>query len=270
MIYHYCSQTAFESIIATKQVWLTDITKLNDCTEYKSGFDLILDVLKNKGLEERQVFQDIRGDKLNDSFQILVGCFSQEGDSGSQWRLYADETKGLSVGFDEKEIAQFNMFNRFIENKYQAISSHVKFYEVQYDQVKFLASVTALIERLEQNNPLLKDQLMAVALRRLAATYKDPFFKDEREMRAMVEIEPGRDDKYVVGERTNAYNELANYHKLLTSFQGFSAIKDIIIGPNCPYSLEDVKELLRKQGLDHVTLRHSSGRGRYRTASQPQ
>ncbi len=79
MIYHYCDTTAFNSIISTKKIWLTDITKLNDCTEYASGFDLILDVLKEKGLEEKQVFQDIHTRNLNNKFQILIGCFSRAG-----------------------------------------------------------------------------------------------------------------------------------------------------------------------------------------------
>ena len=265
MIYHYCNITAFNSIIATKQVWLTDITKLNDCSEYKSGFDLILEILKKKGLADKPVLQDIHTDKLNNNFQILVGCFSQEGDAGSQWRLYADDSRGLSIGFDEAEIDQFNMFNRFTENSFQPITSHVKLCEVHYDSLEFIDKITNLIDRMEQNNPILKDQLMAFALRRFAALYKDPYFKDEREIRAMVEIESSRDEKYALDERVNAYKEKASYHKLLTSYQNLSAIKEVIIGANCPYTKEDVEGILHEHGLEGVTVRHSSGRGRYRT-----
>lgn len=269
MIYHYCNTAAFNSIIATKQVWLTDITKLNDRSEYKSGFDLILEILKEKGLADKQVFQDIHTDKLNNNFQILVACFSQEGDVGSQWRLYADDSKGLSIGFDENEIDQFNMFNRFTENSYQPITSHVKLCKVHYDSSEFVEKAANFIDRMEQNNPLLKDQQMALALRRFAALYKDPYFKDEREIRAMVEIEPGRDDKYALDERVNAYKEKASYHKLLTSYQNLSAIKEVIIGANCPYTQEDVEGILQEHGLEGVTARHSSGRDRYRTVPKP-
>lgn len=264
MIYHYCNRNAFKSIIATKQVWLTDITKLNDLTEYKSGFDLIQDILKENGLAGKQAFLDIQTENLNDKFQILIGCFSQEGDSGSQWGLYADDSKGLSIGFDEGEIDQYNLFNRFTENGYQPITSHVKLCKVNYDKAEFILNIKNFISRMEKNNSPIKDQLIAVALRRFAALYKDPYFKDEREIRAMVEIEPSQNDRYTLEERINAYKEQATYHKLLTSYQNLSAIKDVIIGANCSYTLEDVQSILNEHGLNGVKVRHSSGRGRYR------
>lgn len=267
MIYHYCDKTAFNSIIANKQVWLTDIAKLNDRSEYKSGFDLILEVLKKMGLADRPVLQDIHTDKLNNNFRILVGCFSKEGDVGSQWGLYADNSRGLSIGFNEAEIDQFNMLNRFTENDFQPITSHVKLCDVHYDSLAFIEKITNLIERMEQSNAILKDQQMAIALRRFAALYKDPYFKDERETRAMVVIESDRDEKYALNERVNAWKEKASYHKLLTSYQNLSAIKEVIIGANCTYTLEDVKRILHEHGLDGVTVRYSSGRERHRIAS---
>lgn len=268
MIYHYCNTAAFKSIIATKQVWLTDITKLNDCSEYRSGFDLILEILKNKGLADKPVFQDIHTDKLNNKFQILVGCFSKEGDAGSQWRLYADDSRGLSIGFDETEIKQFNMFNRFRENSFNPITSHVKFFEVHYDHLAFIEKVTNLIEMVEQMNPIFKYQKIAFALRRLAALYKDPYFEDEREIRAMVEIESGKDENYALDERVNAYKEKASYHKLLTSCQNLSAIKEVIIGPNCLCTQKGVESILHEHGLEGITVRHSSGKDRYRTVPE--
>jgi len=264
MIYHYCNIATFKSIIATKQIWLTDITKLNDKSEYKSGFDIIQETLKDIGLSEQAVFKEITADKLNNNFQILVACFSKEGDVGSQWRLYAEDSKGLSIGFDKAEIEQFNMFNRFTENGFQPIASHVKFFEVTYDELEFKNDVKYFIEKIERNSPILKYQLMSCGLRRFAAIYKDTFFKDEREIRGIVEIEPGRDHRYVLNERVNAYKENAIYHKLLISYQTLSAIKEVIIGPNCPLTKEDVDSILHEHCLEGVTLRYSSGRGKYR------
>lgn len=268
MIYHYCNTVAFQSIIATKQIWLTDITKLNDKSEYKSGFDIILEILEDKGISEHPVLQEVSTDKLNSNFQILVGCFSKEGDAGSQWRFYADDSKGLSIGFDETELNQFNIFNRFIENRFQPIASHVNLNEVKYDKSEFFDSVKNLIDALERNDSVLKYQLMAFALRRLAALYKDPYFKDEREIRAIVEIEPNGDDRYILDERVNAYKENVIYHKLLTSYQNLSAIKEVIIGANCTFTQEDVEGILHENGLKEVAVRYSSGRGRYRTVPE--
>jgi len=141
MIYRYCAAPVFESIISTKQVWLTDITKLNDRTEYQSGFELIQEVLKAKGLEEHPLLRSIDTGNINTAFRILVGCFSREGDLGSQWASYADNTRGLSVGFDEHALNQYNLFNRFIENDFQPISQHIKILQVNYDKKAFTEMV---------------------------------------------------------------------------------------------------------------------------------
>ncbi|AWQ19661.1 hypothetical protein C1N63_12965 [Pantoea ananatis] len=264
MIYHYCAAPVFKSIISTKQVWLTDITKLNDTTEYKSGFELIQEVLKTKGLEEHPLLRGIDSSNINTSFRILVGCFSREGDLGSQWSSYADQTRGLSIGFDEHALDQYNLSNRFVENNYQPISQHIKILEVNYDKDAFTNKVSSFIEDLDSRNMRLKYELMAVGLRRLAALYKDPYFKDEREIRVMIELESHINDKYALDERVNAYGENATYHKLLTSFDDLSAISEVIIGPNCSYTQADVESLLELHGLSSVSVKHSSGRNRYR------
>jgi len=102
---------------------------------------------------------------------------------------------------------------------------------------------------------------MAFGLRKLAASYKDKFFKDEREIRAVVEIEPTNFPKHDVDER-KAYGEKAVYHRLLTSFCDRNAIKEVIIGANCPQTQEDVERGLHEHGLKDVEIRYSSGRGR--------
>lgn len=266
MIYHYCAATVFESIIATKQIWLTDITKLNDMSEYQDGFALIREVLDKKGLGEHPQLRGIHTDKLNTTFRILVGCFSRDGDVGSQWESYADNTRGLSVGFDEHELDQYNLINRYLENGSQPIGRHIKILNVSYDKIAFIKTVNDVIDDLELRNPRLKYQMMALGLRRLAALYKDPYFKDERETRAMIELESHIDDKYELDERINAYGESASYHKLLTSFENLSAIKEVIIGPNCRYTQADVEALLQQHGLPSVRVSYSSGRNRYRQA----
>ena len=270
MIYHYCNTTVFESIIATKQIWLTDITKLNDRTEYQTGIELILEILKERGLEEQSWLQNIHADKLNTNFSILVGCFSQEGDVGSQWSSYGDNTKGLSIGFDENDLSQYSLFNRFVENNHQPISNRIKIMKVHYDKTSFIKSVNDVIDNVESMAPLLKYQRMALELRGLAARYKDPYFKDERETRVVIELDSHIDDKYELSERVNAYGENTIYHKLLTSFEHpsfehLSAIKEVIIGPNCPYKRADVEALLLKYGLpSSVRVAYSSGYNRHR------
>lgn len=266
MIYHYCATQAFSSIISTKEVWLTDISKLNDRSEYKSGHELISEILVQKGLSENTILQGIRSEHLNSKFEILIGCFSKEGDLGSQWRLYAEDGQGISIGFDENAIEQVNLFNRFHENNLQPINSKVMLRSVQYDRDQLVKNASNLIDRLTHNNPVLKYEMMAIGLRRLAAIYKDPFFKDEREVRAIIEIDAGLENTYKLDERTNSYKEQASYHKLLTSYGPQNSIKEVIIGPTCSLTMEEIKDMLISNGLSDVQVKYSTGRGKYRCA----
>lgn len=265
MIYHYCDAAAFKSIVEHKQVWLSDITKLNDTSEYKVGFNLIQNILIEKGLENEDALKNIHPEKMIDIFQILICCFSLDGDSGSQWRLYADDSKGLSIGFDERAIETNNMFNRYLENNLQPITSRVKIQKVNYDKLAFLEQARHIIDTVMGNGPALKHEMIALSLCRLCTIYKDSFFKDECEIRAIVEIRNHNANSYNLDDRTNVYQEHTIYHKLLTSFQDSHAIKEVIIGANCQFTEVDVKGILQEHGLEEVRVRYSSGRGRYRT-----
>lgn len=266
MIYHYCSADVFSSIIKTKEVWLTDITKLNDRIEYSAGADLVNEVLASKGLQVNEFLSQIGVAHLNTTFQILIGCFSLDGDSGSQFRLYADDCHGLSIGFDEGHMELCNLGNRFVDNSLEPITTKVRFRRSEYHRDTFVRKVTDFIETLEQNNPILKYEMMAVGLQRYAVCYKIPFYKHEEEVRAVIELQFSRDDRYEIGTRTNAWDEEASYHKLLTSFGELSAIKEVIIGPLCSWSLEQVQAMLASNGLPDVQVKYSSGRGSYRSA----
>lgn len=268
MIYHYCSTEVFSKIIQTHEVWLTDITKLNDRIEYRAGVDLVNEILMRKELHENEFLSQIGVANLNTKFQILIGCFSLDGDSGSQFRLYADDCQGLSIGFDEGDMKLFNLGNRFIENGLEPITTTVQFRSAEYNRDTFVKKVTDFIERLEQHNPILKYEMMAVGLQRYAACYKIPFYKHEDEVRAVIDLEFSRDDRYEIGTRTNVWDEQASYHKMLTSFGELSAIKEVIIGPLCPLNLEQVQEMLASNGLPDVQVKYSSGRGSYRSVAK--
>ena len=87
-------------------------------------------------------------------------------------------------------------------------------------------------------------------------------------MRAVIELEFSREDRYDIGTRTNAWDEQASYHKMLTSFGELSAIKEVITGPLCPLNLEQVQEVLASNGLPDVQVKYSSGRGSDRSVAK--
>ena len=86
MIFHYCDKNAFESIIEKKIIWLSDITKMNDESEYKSGFDIIRNIINKHSEIDDPVVTEMSEKNLNLTFQVLIACFSHKGDMLSQWR----------------------------------------------------------------------------------------------------------------------------------------------------------------------------------------
>lgn len=259
IIYHYCSKDVFRFIAKTKEIWLTDLSKTNDKTEYKSGFEIIQDILHERDLLKNPHFELVNPDNLNKEFRILIGCFSLDGDLRSQWIDYGDNCTGLSIGFDQVVVEQNDLFNRFINNNLSPISKHVKFAKVNYDTELFRRDVHNLIDGLEQNNPVLKYKLMALGLRRLASRYKHPFWSPEQEIRCFIETEAGINDTYDIGIRPTRYGD-AFFHKLNTSFESIHSIREIIIGPLCPLTIEDVQNCLVEERISDVKVRYSVGK----------
>ncbi|UQA51003.1 DUF2971 domain-containing protein [Vibrio sp. ED002] len=235
MIYHYCSVPVMEKIFCTKEIWLSDITKMNEMSN----------------------------ENLNETFKILIGCFSKNGDLKSQWSEYADQAQGVSIGFNEEKIKQFNLFNRFTENGFEPISNKVQFIKVNYNESILREYAKAIVEHYIQSDSIIKWQLLARNLMHLSISYKDSFFIEEDEIRAVITTEERHDDKYLIEKRSTNYGN-ADYHRLNTSYQNFSSIEEVIIGPKSVLSITDVEQKLKKAGITEVKVKQSVATGKYR------
>ena len=98
MLYHYCSAHAFKSIMDSKTIWLSDVGKSNDPTESKA---LLLKGKETHVESQKEIDELI--DVIN-GFIVWAFCLSENGDLLSQWRGYANDGKGFSIGFDENKI----------------------------------------------------------------------------------------------------------------------------------------------------------------------
>lgn len=256
MIYHYCNRFVFEKILETKEIWLSDITKMNDESEYRSGYEIIREVLSDFGLRDHVIVNEMSDKNLNQTFQILIGCFSRNGNLHNQWFEYAERGTGVSIGFDAEKIKQFNLFNRFTENSFEPISSTVNFINVNYDEKLLRNSAQAIIKKYINSQSPITWTLLSRELMYLAISYKDNFFSKENETRAIVTLESIIDDKYKIEQRENKYGEV-NFHRLRTSYQQLQSIVEIIIGPKSIMSIEEVKSMLINAGIKDAVVRHS-------------
>lgn len=263
MIYHYCGKDVFEKIIKTKIIWLSDITRLNDEGEYKNGFQIIHDILKSYPDVDQSTFTEMSPDNINNSFKVLIACFSLDGDVLSQWRAYADDGRGFSIGFDMEMIKQHHSFNRYLE-KMEPISGKIEFIHVNYDQSEFESEVHQQIKLFRDCKSPIRFKLLSRALMYMAIRYKNNFFREEQEVRGFIAPEKRiKGDDYMIEQRKCRYGD-TNYHQLNTSFNDIHAIKEIVIGPKNEFKIEDVKIVLMNSGLEHVPVRFSAGYGKYR------
>lgn len=263
MIYHYCNRIVFESILETKEIWLSDITKMNDESEYKSGYEIIREVLSEFGLKDHDIASEMSDENLNQTFQILIGCFSRNGDLKSQWHEYADQGTGVSIGFDAEKIKEYNLFNRFIENNFEPISSTVNFFNVNYDEKLLRRYAQAIIKKNINSQSPIKWTLLSRTLMFLSTSYKDSFFSEENETRAVIALESTINDKYKVEQRETKHGK-ANFHRLKTSYQQLQSIEEVIIGPKSTMSVNDVNSMLLNAGIEGALVRQSAATGRYR------
>ena len=126
ILYHYCDNKALESIIKNKQLWMTDISNSNDYNEVQlfnpQLFCDIEELYKNAPFElsfQNKVDFEALKDLLilinncitrifdNGYLTSFVSCLCEDGDVLSQWRGYANDGKGCSIGFSREELLRF-------------------------------------------------------------------------------------------------------------------------------------------------------------------
>lgn len=136
-IYHYCSTQKASSILSGKSIRLSDITKSNDKLEMSILFPEFFDelILINNtfgGFDNEFIYKDTEGgmawqlfvkelkNKIMPSLAMgeistYVMCFSENGDLLSQWRGYADDARGIVIGFN------FESIKKYVDNNKQIL-----------------------------------------------------------------------------------------------------------------------------------------------------
>ena len=107
LIYHYCGAEAFAQIIRTRTMWHTAFTALNDATERKWGFDQFRDAADKLRKVYGANFIDRISEivRLSQDYSVaMISSYSLIGDLLSQWRAYADDGRGFSIGFSPQEL----------------------------------------------------------------------------------------------------------------------------------------------------------------------
>ena len=281
LVYHYCSGDAFLSIIENNAIRMSDITMSNDSLEIgwiihhiRKEFDLLYNKSSVELKSRRNCLYDFL-EKFIDyyfvntsnatevGFVFYVACFSGGRDKLSQWRGYADDGKGFSLGFDT------NMLSRMK-------TSQLKYYTVNYDRVTYseheqVAKVDEILCDLfcqldELNNQWNYEGVAKTfkeAFDRLhteAVYMKNPFFEEEKEWR-LVKYHYGSNELNDPILLVVNNSKKSDYHINFKSGDGRiisyfdlkfdkGILKSVMLGPKNQSSISDITLLLKRYGYD--------------------
>lgn len=265
--YYYCSLSTFLNILKSKQIYLSDPLKMNDNLEIKWYLDRLNDEKSNEN-EFESVF-DMMKMRSNIDFtfeelvkclnskgqrSIYICCFSKESDILSQWRAYAEDGKGISIGFDlEKLKIADNLLIREIIYENNVVQGEIE------NDVEIVADEIRTV--LKEHKITMKEEQIDVFLHELIpelAKYKNPAFSEEKEIR-LIYCDDMKFEKIV--DRYGAFQEKWESKELEHDFRVIESnnitefvkldfdpdsIEEICIGPKCLLSKNDIKNIVKK------------------------
>lgn len=313
-LYHYCSNNTFYKIINTKELWMTDISRSNDYDEMKLFIPGIYWEIEDLYRECPFSFKYKNGTRLNALRQLLheadnwlmtrnrngfltsyVVCFSKEKDLLSQWRGYADNARGCSIGFSLDELESYCSNSNgavtiskvhYIERKNikQIIRDKAKellpkIISLRDDAKSIITTHSLTEEELEQ---LMQLRLFALFEKLLfdSLCYKWDDFREENEWRMYFksitknEKTLFADEKELPDWQLKFDNDYLTQHNMIEFFAKEDCIvpyyplklkeispepiKTVLIGPKNNSYIQDIRLLFAKEKLGNPDIKYSN------------
>lgn len=199
IVYHYCGLESFLSIMNNSTIRLTNISKSNDRSEIQYCFDVFEKTLKDSCIEFskkyvdnteiKNHFSDIDYDSLvakavlNDSLIYYAACFSAESDLLSQWRGYANDGKGVAIGFYSKNFMNARDLKNVKYNKitYDMHTVKIELHDYIIQKLKKVHDKADVSASPFSYDTAINDIISGMVYN--AIFYKNPAFSEENEWR---------------------------------------------------------------------------------------
>lgn len=260
LLWHYTNLSGLMGIIASQELWATDIRYLNDSTEFAYGRDQVLQVLREKEqivkkseplVELAEMLEDTLKKRTVHNYVV---CFSEHRDALSLWRGYGHQ--GYALGFDRKEI-ESRFQPRILSDLRQP---HLT--KLAYDQEEQVALIRTAIEeyRLTQKSTPEEVAGLGIHLYALIGELKHPAFKDECEVRLTFQRSDGVAADVRFRESALGPTPFISLPLLQPGHPEATPIRQVLVGPT-PHpdeALEGVKQLLSLRGLINVNVEGST------------
>ncbi|MGE0736721.1 MAG: DUF2971 domain-containing protein [Alphaproteobacteria bacterium] len=254
-IFHYTSANGLLGILSETQLRATNISFLNDSTEYQHSIDGFSFVARHNLKPDNPIPSNIllnnilerisraSGEKLIPP--VYVSCFSEVSDSLSQWRGYGHGEGGFAIGFNVPKLIDVVLTEgALLWPCIYAPQEQARLYEkllLELDKI-FQQAVFANSDL--QNSSSFASEFAKYALLKLsvfAPLIKHHAFKEESEWRIVRTLEAWdvRNLKFIVrGTTISGFQPISMTSKVGSS--GLMPISSIIVGPSRHMGLSKV------------------------------
>lgn len=274
ILYHYCSNSSFVSIIRSHEIWASEFTLSNDAMEGKWLRRVVEETLETTDLT---FFEQSTALNLYDGMLSNLGaagiCLSENGDLLSQWRAYSENGSGVCIGFQKTAFGDG--------------SGLPSLQRVEYDEARQRSMIQPTIEeivsvlkavRSDDDRPMgflgathaLKRETpgLATAVFKLFPflyLFKNPAFREEQEWRASIHVVSPPDPRQEETGPGWHLNKML-YRPLKDRIVPYRAlplaqehlISEVIVGPRNITPLQIVSAALSANGWPKVEVRRST------------
>lgn len=290
ILYHYCSSTTAHSILQSRTIRLSALSSANDSLEGRVLGAVFTELLGTTALPRG--VSDVASvivEGFADATEGFAFCLSEECDLLSQWRAYARDGTGVSIGFNsdilEADYGEVNFGSKFfelvkVEYGHDALrTSLAPFAELLHDEfaqygefVSFVPNMTKeailsdLATRRDAPASLFVakrpdgEELLSRLVGHLGVLHfriygtKPSTFKEEKEWRLL------RYRHRVALSDIEYFSDdfsLRPYIPCLIADPAREAIQEVILGPKNRSNVDWFKAFLGSVGLEHVRVRMS-------------
>lgn len=278
-LYHYCSAETFSSIVGKNTIWLSSLSLSNDYMEGRLVAATLERLFSQSGISGEEMDLIRRAIKMAEElFDGLGFCLSEKPDLLSQWRGYANDGQGFSIGFSKDYLEKLALSReegevgfRLHKVKYKP-EEHEAALRPTYEEIKELVDSNnlkmprfGLLSMIDEDAVAKGKEaylestklLWHKALKTFKNVYvlKNMAFAEEEEWRLISYYAREFDDS---ASYRAARNRLIPYRVFSLKDLDIKKVTDVYIGPKNITPNHVVEKFLRQNGFEDVHVHRSS------------
>lgn len=256
--YHYCSVDTFYNILQTGTIRFGNPLNMNDSAEIIWLLKMVKDFVSKIGkynsiLESWDLIENISRNLLQEMDCPYIFCLSKDKDVLSQWRSYADDGKGVAIGFNVG----------LIEEKYFLYGTDViydkeKQYEIISQKIREddLMKLNNAVKKGDSAEIYRKSQKLVSYILQDATRCKNPAFQEEKEYRLYCGYNKGynRPKEKNISEIKFRVNDCSIIPFRELCFKGleYNLINNIVVGPKSSINDRNLWLFLENNGINWI------------------